>query len=82
LRLSIVSTMYNSARYLEEFYSRICASAAKVASDFEIILVNDGTQDDSLEIALKIQQADESKGCRFVTEFWSPQSHNDRAVIC
>lgn len=56
--LSIVTTLYCSAPYLEEFYARACAVAEKVASDFEIIFVNDGSPDNSLEIALSIYQKD------------------------
>jgi putative glycosyltransferase len=52
--LSIVTTLYASAPYLEEFYARTCAVAERVTSDFEIILVNDGSADNSLEIALSI----------------------------
>jgi putative glycosyltransferase len=56
--LSIVTTLYASAPYLEEFYARTCAVAERMTSDFEIILVNDGSPDNSLEIALSIYQKD------------------------
>jgi len=56
--LSIVTTLYCSAPYLEEFYSRSREVAERVASDFEIILVNDGSPDDSLQIALSLHQRD------------------------
>jgi putative glycosyltransferase len=56
--LSIVTTLYASAPYLEEFYSRTCVVAERVTSDFEIILVNDGSPDNSLEIALSIYHKD------------------------
>jgi putative glycosyltransferase len=56
--LSIVTTLYASAPYLEEFYSRTCVIAERVTSDFEIILVNDGSLDNSLEIALSIYHKD------------------------
>ena len=57
MKLSIVSTLYQSAPYIKEFVSRIskCATAL-CGEDFEIILVNDGSPDNSLEIALKEQQ--------------------------
>lgn len=54
MRLSIVTTLYRSAPYLEEFYARVCAAAASITSDFEIILVNDGSPDSSLELALAL----------------------------
>lgn len=59
MNLSIVTTLYYSAPYLDEFYSRACAAAEKITRDFEIILVNDGSPDNSLEIALSIYQKDQ-----------------------
>lgn len=56
--LSIVTTLYASAAYLEEFYARTCAVAEKVTSDLEIIFVNDGSPDNSLDLALSIYQKD------------------------
>src|ERR1051325_9753130 len=56
--LSIVTSLYHSAPYLEEFYARACAAAERVANDFEIILVNDGSPDNSLEIALSLYEKD------------------------
>lgn len=53
MRLSIVTTLYRSAPYIAEFCARSSAAAAQLAGDdFEIILVNDGSPDDSLEKAL------------------------------
>ena len=49
--LSIVTTLYYSAAHLEEFYARTVAVAEKVANEFELILVNDGSPDESLDIA-------------------------------
>jgi putative glycosyltransferase len=56
--LSIVTTLYRSAPYLEEFYARTCAVAERMASNFEIILVNDGSPDNSLELALSLYGKD------------------------
>jgi len=58
MRLSIVTTLYESAPYLEEFYRRSCAAAERVTGDFEIILVNDGSPDDSLDIAVGLYHRD------------------------
>jgi putative glycosyltransferase len=57
--LSIVTTLYYSAPYLEEFYSRVCAVAQGVATNFEIILVNDGSPDGSLQTAISLQRKDQ-----------------------
>jgi putative glycosyltransferase len=58
MELSIVSTLYRSAPYLEEFYRRGCAAAESLTSDFEIVLVNDCSPDDSLERARALVAAD------------------------
>lgn len=58
MNLSIVTTLYCSASHLSEFYRRSCAVAEKIAGDFEIILVNDGSPDGSLQIALSLYQTD------------------------
>jgi len=56
--LSIVATLYRSAPFLREFHERICREAAQHAEDFEIVLVNDGSPDESLETALALQRED------------------------
>ncbi|MBQ7607941.1 MAG: glycosyltransferase family 2 protein [Desulfovibrionaceae bacterium] len=60
MKLSIVTTLYCSAKYIEEFYSRTTKVAQGIAdTDYEIIMVNDGSPDNSLEIAEKIARQDE-----------------------
>lgn len=56
--LSIVTSMYCSAPYLEEFYNRICSVAEKISGDFEIIFINDGSPDNSLDIAIYLHNRD------------------------
>jgi putative glycosyltransferase len=56
--LSIVTTLYRSAAHLEEFYTRACVVAERMTSNFEIVLVNDGSPDNSLHIALSIHRKD------------------------
>lgn len=58
MQLSIVTTLYKSAPYVEEFHRRISAEAAKVTDDYEIVMVDDGSPDDSLDIAVKIAVRD------------------------
>ena len=58
MRLSIVSTLYKSAPYLDEFVSRIVAALALITNDYEIILVNDGSPDNSLEMAIGFHEED------------------------
>jgi putative glycosyltransferase len=59
VKLSIVATLYQSAPYLQEFHRRATAAARDLADDdYEILLVDDGSPDDSLEIALALRQID------------------------
>jgi len=58
MELSIVTTMYYSASYVEEFYRRIGAEAEKITNNYEIIFVNDGSPDNSLEIAISLHEKD------------------------
>jgi len=52
-RLSIVTSMFKSSSTLKEFCVRSAAAAAQLTPDFEIVLVNDGSPDDSLALALE-----------------------------
>lgn len=56
MRLSIVSTMYRSEAYLDEFVRRCVAAATLSGGGYELILVNDGSPDDSLQHALRLQR--------------------------
>ena len=59
MKLSVVSTLYQSSAYIEEFHRRVSAAALEmVGENYEIILVNDGSPDDSLEIALALVERD------------------------
>ena len=58
MKLSIVTTLYKSAPYIEEFYRRISAEARKITDDYEIIMVDDGSPDNSLDIAVDILKND------------------------
>src|SRR6478735_12183869 len=56
--LSIVTSMYRSAPYLQEFYDRCTAAARKLTDAYEFVLVNDGSPDDSLQVALQLRERD------------------------
>lgn len=56
--LSIVTTAFHSAPHLEEFYRRSCAAAKQVTESFEVVIVNDGSPDNSLEVALALVRRD------------------------
>ena len=59
MRLSIVATLYRSASHLDEFHARVSAAAARFTPDYEIVLVNDGSPDHSLAVALKLLEHDD-----------------------
>lgn len=60
MKLSIVATLYQSAGYLEAFHARACAAAqALVGDDYEIVLVNDGSLDESLAVAVQLARQDD-----------------------
>jgi putative glycosyltransferase len=56
--LSFVSSLYNSAAHLDEFHRRCVEAAARLGAAYEIILVNDGSPDDSLQASLDIRRRD------------------------
>ncbi|VVE76857.1 glycosyl transferase [Pandoraea captiosa] len=59
MKLSIVTTLYRSSGFLDEFHRRASAAARAFAQDdYEIVYVNDGSPDDSLARVLDIAQAD------------------------
>jgi putative glycosyltransferase len=56
--LSIVATLYQSAQYVAEFCNRASNAASQIAGDdYEIVLVNDGSPDNSLALAIAAAQA-------------------------
>jgi putative glycosyltransferase len=58
MMLSVVTTVYRSARHLDEFHRRVSTAADGLTPDYEIIFVNDGSPDDSLNVVLAIQRRD------------------------
>lgn len=59
MKLSIVATMYQSSSYITEFHQRASAAAKQlVGEDYEIVLVNDGSPDDSLDLAVQLTESD------------------------
>lgn len=59
MKLSIVSTLYNSSDFLSEFHARSTSAAKAYSGDaYEIVLVNDGSPDDSLLKAIALSEID------------------------
>jgi len=58
-KLSIVTTMYYSENYVEEFYTRSLKTLNDIGIyDYEFIFVDDGSPDDSLKEAIKLYNND------------------------
>jgi putative glycosyltransferase len=61
MKISIVATLYQSAPHIEEFYRRAGAAARELVKEaYEIILVNDGSTDNSLDLAVCLTEEDSS----------------------
>jgi putative glycosyltransferase len=58
MKLSIVTTLYKSAPYVGEFHRRASSAAQGITDDYEIVMVDDGSPDDSLAIACAIAKVD------------------------
>src|SRR5690348_13377513 len=58
LELSIVTSLYRSSRYVRDFYLHACRVAETLNVSIEIIFVNDGSPDDSLDLAVDIHRRD------------------------
>ena len=60
MKLSIVATLYRSADHVAEFH-RLASAAARdlVGDDYEIVLVNDGSPDNSLDVAVRLTEHDD-----------------------
>jgi len=58
MKLSIVTTLYCSAQYINEFHRRSTVQAKKLTDAYEIIFVNDGSPDNSLAVACQLSESD------------------------
>ena len=58
-KISIVVPMYNEEQVANEFYRRTTNVLNNLPFDYEIIIVNDGSRDKTLEIILDLARKDE-----------------------
>lgn len=56
MKISVVSTLYYSKPYLKEFCERLVKAVSKITDHYELILINDGSPDDSLATAIELQK--------------------------
>lgn len=59
MKLSVVATLYQSSAHILEFHRRVSVVAQQLAGDdYELVLVNDGSPDNSLELAAQLTITD------------------------
>jgi len=58
MKLSIVTTLFRSAAYVDEFHERASRVAAALTADYELVFVNDGSPDNAVDRAIAIFQRD------------------------
>ena len=59
MKLSVVTTLFSSANHINEFHERVSKVLMDfIGDDFEIIFVNDGSEDNSLEIVMGLMEQD------------------------
>ncbi len=58
MKVSIVTSLYYSAQYVDEFYSRFKVALEQLGLEYEFIFVNDGSPDHSAEVVKKIIDVD------------------------
>jgi len=59
VKLSVVTTLYKSQSYVAEFHARVSKVARDLVGDaYEIVMVNDGSPDQSLDIAVELAATD------------------------
>lgn len=59
MKLSVVTTLYQSERTIEEFHRRASMAARQLAGDdYELVFVNDGSPDHSLLAAVALAETD------------------------
>src|SRR5260221_10061599 len=55
---SVVAPVYNEAKSLPEFYERVSSALNRLGDPWELVLVNDGSRDESLDVMRRIQASD------------------------
>jgi polyisoprenyl-phosphate glycosyltransferase len=58
LSLSVVAPCYNEARGLAEFHRRVSSACGNVVAEYEIVLVNDGSLDNTWSVMNQLAAAD------------------------
>ena len=70
-KISAVVSVYNEELSLRHFYQVTSEILEKCAWDYEIVFVNDGSQDKSMEILTEFAQANEKVKVVNCKKLWS-----------
>lgn len=77
-KISVVATLYNSEKFIFEFITRIKKSINELSCSYEILLVDDGSKDNSVKIVENLSKDDPSlKLIKFSRNF----GHH-KAMVC
>ncbi|MGP8217105.1 MAG: glycosyltransferase family 2 protein [Bacteroidia bacterium] len=60
MKLSVITSLYRSESFVNEFYNRVLSSIKKLGLDYEIIFVNDGSPDNSEFAVAKLAVTDKN----------------------
>ena len=60
IEISIIAPLYNEEASVELLYNKIKEAAIKTGKVFEIIFVDDGSSDNTLDVAAALAQKDKS----------------------
>jgi putative glycosyltransferase len=60
MRISVVTTLYHSAPYIQEFYSRVTKTLQGMSIPFEMIFVDDGSPDNSSSIVRNLMKTNKN----------------------
>lgn len=58
IELSVVTMLYRSEAYVEEFHRRMSAAAQALTADYEMVFVDDGSPDASAAVVRRLQTQD------------------------
>lgn len=56
--ISVIIPVFNEEQVLPELYKRLTASVTEISNNYELVFVNDGSKDNSLDILLQLSQKD------------------------
>jgi putative glycosyltransferase len=59
MKISVITTLYYSEPYLQEFYNRTRSAILPYSQDYEFVIVNDGSPDNVMSVAKRLHEQDE-----------------------